>query len=253
MSIIIIRFHLVMLMLFQIGIAQTVFHSSTYSQLSQTSMDQSVIEIAVRKVKKSQTETFKSARSAFIAKLTQQVAAKTDREFESFYALPVLDSTPVFIGMTEWESMAGAGKAGEILLSSKEAQAFFSTFDFKAYVMVVPSEGGEFELATLASQPGQVLEIAVRRVKEGMEDEFQSSRKAFVSTLNNMEGVVNSWEFEVVGGQNTERLTVGMSVYENQEKFQHIAGMLNNIEEAGKYFSTFEPVALQYATSTTNN
>jgi len=37
------------------------------------------------------------------------------------------------------------------------------------------------------------------------------------------EGVEGSWEFQVVGGKDTDRLTVGMSVYESQEAFQAIA------------------------------
>ena len=43
-----------------------------------------------------------------------------------------------------------------------------------------------------------------------------------------------------------------MSIYENQEAFQAIVGKVQALPEAGAYFSTFEPVALQYAFSTTN-
>lgn len=211
-----------------------------------------VYEIAVRQVKEGQLDAFKTARTAFITALKKQAAAQTDREFESFYALPEPDKTPVYIGMTKWKSLEGAGEAGQALMASEQAGAFFSTLDFKAYVMVRPIEGGAFDLATLASQPGQVLELAVRRVKDGMEDQFQKTRKVFVDQLNKMDGVLGSWEFEVVGGQNTDRLTVGMSVYASQEAFQKIAGGLSSNQAAGNYFATFDPVALQYAFSTTN-
>ena len=40
-----------------------------------------------------------------------------------------------------------------------------------------------------------------------------------------------------------------MSVYESQAAFQAIAGKVKQLPEAGAYFSTFDPVALQYAAS----
>ncbi|MBK9565448.1 MAG: hypothetical protein IPO37_09790 [Saprospiraceae bacterium] len=104
----------------------------------------------------------------------------------------------------------------------------------------------------MAIKEGQVLELAVRRVKDGQDAAFQSSRKAFVNWLNKQEGVVGSWEFKVVGGKDIDGMTVGMSVYESQAAFQAIGGKVQSLPEAGTYFSTFDPVALQYAFSTNN-
>lgn len=216
-------------------------------------MKEPVYEIAVRKVKDGQQEAFTKARSLFINTLKEQEGVQADREFASFYALPQPDERPVFIGMTEWASMDAAGAAGAQLMNTETAQNFFNTFDFKAYVMVKPSEGEGFDLSTLAAQDGQVLELAVRRVKAGQEAAFDTYRKQFVALLDGAEGVLGSYEFEVVGGQHTERLAVGMSVYASQEAFQAIAGgpiMQNEVTQ--QYFSTFEPVALQYAVSATN-
>ena len=43
-----------------------------------------------------------------------------------------------------------------------------------------------------------------------------------------------------------------MSIYESQEAFQAIAGKVQALPEAGAYFSTFDPVALQYAVAASN-
>jgi hypothetical protein len=209
-----------------------------------------VFEIAVRQVKEGMKEDFVSRRSAFISELKQQKGVSNDREFQSFYALPEPDEREVFIGMTQYATGKTVGKVqGKVM---GKFLKFAKTMDLKAYVFVQPTEGEDFNLGGLAAAPGQVLELAVRRVKPGQEAAFQSSRKAFVEWLNQQEGVEGSWEFQVVGGKNTDGLTVGMSVYESQEAFQAIAQKGQSLPEAGAYFSTFDPVALQYAVSTTN-
>lgn len=218
-----------------------------YAQ-SNKSTPSPIYEIAVRIVKEGKTEDFEKARKEFIEKLTNTKGVSNDREFQSFYALPTPDKLPVFIGMTQYESNATLGtvQSNKDLMNS--FMSFAQTMDLKAYVFVQPIEGGTFNLATLASKKGQILEIAVRRVKEGQEAEFQKMRKAFVAKLGKEDGVLQSWEFKVVGGSNTERLTVGMTVYENQEKFQKIGQATQTWAESA-FFGTFEPVALQYAYS----
>lgn len=209
-----------------------------------------VYEIAVRQVKEGRKEDFVSRRSAFISELKQQKGVSNDREFQSFYALPEPDEREVFIGMTQYATGKTVGKVqGKVM---GKFLKFTKTMDLKAYVFVQPVEGGTFDLSELADRPGQVLELAVRRVKPGQEAAFQSSRKAFVDWLDEQSGVEGSWEFQVVGGKDSDRLTVGMSVYESQEAFQAIAQKAQSLPEAGAYFGTFEPVALQYAVSTSN-
>lgn len=209
-----------------------------------------VFEIAVRKVKDGQKDDFVSRRADFITKLKAQEGVSNDREFQSFYALPEPDQQEVFIGMTQYANGNTVGKVQSKVLG--KFMKFAKTMDLKAYVFVQPTEGGAFDLGRLASKPGQVLELAIRRVKPGQEAAFQSSRMAFVNWLGKQTGVVGSWEFKVVGGKDTESLTVGMSVYESQEAFQAIAGKVQALPEAGAYFSTFDPVALQYAVATNN-
>jgi hypothetical protein len=208
-----------------------------------------VYEIAVRQVKDGMKADFEAARTNFIDILTQQKGVSNDREFSSFFALPEPDKTEVFIGMTEYSSYRTPGQVQSKMSVVSKFMKFKKTMDLKAYVFVQPTEGRNFDLASLAAKPGQVLELAVRKVKAGQDAAFETSRKDFVSWLNKQEGVVGSWEFKVVGGADTEGLTVGMSVYESQEAFQAIAGKVQQLPEAGKYFSTFDPVALQYAAS----
>ncbi|TAF64970.1 MAG: hypothetical protein EAZ55_09945 [Cytophagales bacterium] len=209
-----------------------------------------IYEIAVRMVKDGMKNEFVSARKNFITKLKAQKGVSNDREFQSFYALPKPDEREVFIGMTQYTSMDILPEIQQQI--GADFMEFAKTMDLKAYVFVQLLEGKKFDLSKLALKEGQVLEIAIRKVNAGQEKEFDESRKAFVNWLNAQEGVVGSWEFKVVGGQGTEGLTVGMSVYESQEKFQAIAGKVQTLPEAGKYFSTFMPVALQYAFSTNN-
>lgn len=212
--------------------------------------DAPVIEVAVRKVKEGMKAEFVERRSNFITVLKQQDGVSNDREFQSFYALPEPDEQEVFIGMTQYATGKTVSKVQSKVLG--KFIKFAKTMDLKAYVFVQPIEGGPFDLGSLANEPGQVLEVAVRRVKPGQEAAFQASRKAFVNWLDQQEGVAGSWEFKVVGGKDIDDLTVGMSVYESQEAFQAIAQKAQSMPEAGAYFATFDPVALQYAVSTSN-
>jgi hypothetical protein len=207
-----------------------------------------VYEIAVRQVKDGKKTDFEAARTAFIEKLVVEKGVSNDREFSSFYSLPTPDKLETFIGMTQYESFKTPKKVQSKMGVVSKFMKFKKTMDLKAYVFVQPIEGGEFNLATLAKKQGQILEIAVRRVKEGKESEFQKMRKDFVDKLNKEDSVIQSWEFKVVGGSNTERLTVGMTVYESQEKFQKIGQATQTWAESA-FFGTFEPVALQYAVS----
>ena len=232
-----------------LGVIALVSGSAVAQENKEKKVKKQVYEIAVRQVKDSMKVDFESARTSFINILTEQKGVSNDREFSSFYALPAPDKNEVFIGMTEYKSMK---TVSEVQSNSEVGSAFMNfaqTMDLKAYVFVQPAEGGKFELETLAAQPGQVLELAVRKVKEGQDAAFETSRKAFVNWLNGQEGVVGSWEFTVVGGANTENITVGISVYESQAAFQAIAEKVQQLPEAGAYFTTFDPVALQYAVS----
>lgn len=210
-----------------------------------------VQEIAVRKVKPGKGSDFRERRAAFIKVLKQQSGASADREFESFLAMPEPDDTEVFIGMTTYDSIKANAKIQRNPRVVWNFLRFARTMDLKAYVYVQPTEGPPFDLAQLAAQPGAVLEVGVRRVKDRAR--FDATRPAFIELLSQQPGVGPSWEFDVVKGKNIDGLTAGMTVYENREAAQAAIGTLLKHPTTQAYFDTFEPVALQYASSTTND
>ena len=142
-----------------------------------------VYEIAVRIVKDGKKADFEKSRKEFIEKLIQTKGVSNDREFQSFYALPTPDKNEVFIGMTQYESdkIIGEVQGNKELMGN--FMNFAQTMDLKAYVFVQPIEGGAFDLSKLAKKPGQILEVAVRKIKVGQEAEFEKMRKAFVAKL----------------------------------------------------------------------
>lgn len=214
--------------------------------------EQPVTEIAIRMVKDGMKDEFKETRKNFITVLKEQKGVFADREFQSFYALPKPDEREVFIGMTDYETYKTVGKVqGNMGVVSKFLK-FKKTMDLKAYVFVQQIEGPKFNLKTLASGNGEILEIGVRRVKPGMEKEFNEYRKQFVDLLSSYEGVKECYEFKVVGGKDIEDLTVGMTVYESKEAFMKLAEPIMKEEITQKYFSTFDVVASQFSFSTTN-
>jgi len=214
--------------------------------------DQPVMEITIRMVKEGQMEEFVDARKNFITVLKEQNGVLADREFQSFYALPAPDDRGVFIGMTEYETGTTVGKIQSKMKVISKFLKFKKTIDLKAYVFVEPTEGPDFNLKALASDEGEILEIGARRVKPGMENEFNEYRKKFVDLLSSYDGVEESYEFKVVGGEDIDRLTVGMTVYESQDAFMKLAEPIMQEEITQKYFGTFDVVASQFAFSTTN-
>lgn len=211
-----------------------------------------VYEIAVRAVKDGQLEDFKTTRADFISWLKEQKGVEADREFESFYAMPKPSERPVYIGMTRYQSYKYPGKIQSKPGAIKRFPKFAKTMDISSYLFVQPIEGPEFNLKTLAKESGQVLEIAIRRVKPGMEAEFNQYRKEFVQLLSEQSGVLESYEFKVVGGKDTEDLAVGMTVYQDQATMMGLMQSLMGLEVTQKYMSTFDMVTGQYAVSTTN-
>ncbi len=213
--------------------------------------EQPVYEIAVRAVKEGQFDEFKERRADFISWLKVQDGVQADREFESFYAMPE-NNGQVFTGMTKYESFKTPGKIQSKMGALKRFPKFAKTMDAKAYVFAQPIEGPAFDLKTLAKGEGEVLEIAIRRIKPGMEDEFNTYRKEFVKLLNAQNGVKESFEFTVVGGKDIKNLTVGMTVYKDKSTMMGLMQTLMGQEIAQKYMSTFEMVTGQYVVTTSN-
>ncbi|MCB0695027.1 MAG: hypothetical protein H6568_11115 [Lewinellaceae bacterium] len=215
-------------------------------------LESPVTELAIRVVKDGNEEAFKDSRRKFISVLKGQKGVLSDREFQSVYALPEPDRQQVFIGMTDYASYRTVGKVQRKWGVARAFLSFNKTMDLKAYVFVQQTEGPTFNLATLASGPGEILEIGVRRVKPGMQKEFHEYRKKFVELLSSYEGVKESYEFQVVGGKDIDGLTVGMTVYKSQDAFMKLAGPIMQEDITQRYFNTFDIVASQFAFSTSS-
>lgn len=216
-------------------------------------MSNQVTEIAVRQVKPGKTAPFKKRRAGFIQALKKQPGVVADREFASFYALPQPDETEVYIGMTTYDSLAAQARIQRNFGILFKFLPFMLTMNLKAYVYVQPIEGDRFDLRTLAAGPGQVLEVAVRRVEEGRQADFDRARRPFIDLLGRQDGVLQSYEFKVVKGNNAAGLTVGMTVYESQQAFRQISQTIMPDPVTQAYFATFTPVAVQYATNARND
>jgi len=210
--------------------------------------EQSVMEIAIRKVKKGQDNAFVEARSNFIKALKTQSGVEKDWEFKSFFTMPEPDDTDVFVGMTRYESPEAMGKISEKLLSSPEAQNFFATFDMRAFVVVKPADGGPFKLEDIITSPNQVLEVAVRQPKAGMETQFQSARDAFFGVVATQPGYLMNREFiDQQSGVN-----VVLIAWETLGDFQNALGVLSDKEEMGAFFSIIDVQAYQALQLTSN-
>lgn len=211
-----------------------------------------VHEIAIREVKAGKGASFRTRRQEFIEVLKRQPGVGADREFESFMALPEPDDAGVFIGMTTYDSLADNAAIQRRPGVVWRFLRFASTMKLKAYVYVRPVEGPPFDLAAVATGPGEVLELAVRRVDPGVGADFDRARREFLGLLERQDGVSSTWEFEVVKGKKAAGLTVGMTVYESREALDAVMGRIMADPITQAYFARFEPVAIQYATSTTN-
>jgi len=211
---------------------------------------ESVHEIAVRLVRPGADERFRVRRAAFVELLTRQPGVGSDREFASFLSLPAPDPRDVFVGMTTYDSLDAVQRVQQDPQIAAKFGEFAATMELKAYAFVQPIEGPSFDLATLASEPGQVLEVGVRRVVD--REAFDRTRPPFIELLDEQPGVRGSWEFAVVAGNDIEGLTAGMTLYDDQASAQAAIDALMPHPVTTAYFASFEPVALQYVTSTTN-
>jgi hypothetical protein len=206
-----------------------------------------VQEIAIRKVKAGQDEAFKAARRALIQKLKAQAGVEKDWEFQSFFTMPEPDDTDVFVGMTRYDSVETVQRISGELMQSPEAAAFFATFDMKAFVLVQPADGGDFQMEDYV-QPGHVLEVAVRVPKEGQEGEFDHLRKGFFDQVAQQPGYLFDREF--VDLQSGDKVV--LIGWESQSDFVSALETLQTQPEMGAFFSAIEAKAYQALTFSTN-
>lgn len=207
-----------------------------------------VMEIAIRQVKAGQDEAFVTARADLIRELKAQDGVEQDWEFQSFFTMPEPNETDVFVGMTRYASLDVVTKISEKLMGTDAAQTFFGTFDMQAFVLVQPVDGSAFKLEEVINQPGQVLEVAVRTPKAGMEEQFQPLRDAFFAQVAAQPGYMMDKEFvDLQSGAN-----VVLIAWETLEDFQNALGVLSEQPEMGAFFSILDVQAYQALQLTTN-
>lgn len=90
-----------------------------------------------------------------------------------------------------------------------------------------------------------VVEIAIRQVKNGQLSTFEQARTNFINLLTKQEGVSNDREyasfFHFNPAQDTSRpVYIGMTQYEDLATFQKVSNDIGGSAEAGAFFSTFD-------------
>jgi len=236
--------------LFSLGLAVLISCNQSPKQAEETDNSQietenkmeqkSVLEIAIRKVKEGQDEAFVNARTAFINKLKAQDGIQKDWEFKSFFTMPEPDNTDVFVGMTRYESAEAMQKVADNLMQSPEAGQFFGTFDMKAFLAVQPADGSDFKLEDHINA-GNVLEVAVRTVKEGNEAVYDTKRKGFFDLIAQQEGYLFDKEF--IDLQTGDKVV--LIGWKSMEAFQQGAGYLQTQPQMGDFFSILNVKAYQ--------
>lgn len=213
-----------------------------------TNLTQSPMEIAIRKVKAGHEDAFIAARANLIRLLKAQDGVVKDWEFQSFFTMPEPNDRDVYVGMTRYDSMATVGRLTEKLMSSPEAAAFFGTFDMQAFVMVTPADGRPFKLEDVIQNDRQVLEVAVRTPKAGMEDQFTTLRDAFFGRVAEQPGYIMDREFvDAQSGAN-----VVLIAWESRAAFMNALGVLQTLPEMEAFFGAIDAQAYQAMTQTTN-
>ena len=210
-------------------------------------MTDSVFELAVRQVKPGRTDDFTTARAAFISRWRTQPGATADREFRALATMPApLEN--VFIGMTAWNSPADYESASQALWGGPELTGFMDTVDLHAFGILRQTEGDPVDLATLASLPGQVLEVAVRAPKGVDVPTLDAARLDYVAALAEQPGVLASYEFAILGEPEGGR-RVGMTVYSSTEGWQSAMNTAGQSAAGGRFFGVIDPTIVAYAQS----
>lgn len=212
-----------------------------------TPNEDEVIEVAVRAVKDGQMDEFVANRASFIKEWMANPGASVDREYESLYGVPN-DGVPKYIGMTSWASQADFERAGQNPAVGKVAPGFMGTFDMLAFATAKPIEG-DFNLAALIQNPGEILGLAVRRMKADESASFHDKRKAYMAELGKVPGVLATYELEVVSSPFGEDISIGMTVYKDQQAIDLANSTANQSEAAKAFTEVVEILTVNYLKS----
>lgn len=183
-----------------------------------------------------------------MSRLRAQRGVQADRELRAFfdYGAGAAPTPEVFVGMTQYGSLESFQAAGEALGGSPEASAFFATFTPITFTVLGPlREETPVDIASIAGEAGQVLEIAVRDLSRyaAFDDAaYGRARDAFLTLLTAQDGVVAEYQWRSV---NEPSLVVGMTVYRSADAFQAVAtsSAIQEAPETAAFLGPYPPIA----------
>lgn len=202
-----------------------------------------IYEIAIQQVKSEHERAYPEARAAFLAALGREPGVERDWTFESFFTMPEPDEGTVLVGLTRWSSLEAFGAATRKLMPTATAQALFEKVHMRAFVQVRPADGEPFRLEDHIQGPDNVLEVAVRKPKDGVnEAELLAARDAFFRVVAAQPGFV--FDRELVDAQGNRVVLIG---WESTSAFMNALGALQTRKEMSAFFGVIDVQAYQAA------
>ena len=214
-----------------------------------------VLQIVVRQVP--DENAWYSKLVPFINNLKQEKAYVDSREFKSIFSVAPYNTTTglpydkVFFGLNQFESQTEFNTLFQ-QYSTNPPQVFLDLLP--TFTDIIPNNASvvvkkyrntpNIDVKNFLSA-GQILEIAIRDVSGFSNfNDFDTKRAAFVDLLKQQDGFVKELEYRSEDG----KYYVGMTIYENIQKFQTIATNPAVMQSAvaGALFSSYPPDVNQF-------
>jgi len=199
-----------------------------------TSSD-TIFELAINKVKPEQLEAFQSARETFIDEMKKEPGVGPQATFQSFFTIPGKLESPIYVRLSEWDSIEAFERANQNLMSAPVFNKYSDTFDRLAYLKMKPEDGEEFDIEEILKEKGAV-EFAVRTVKPEFMEVFPQKRAAFFDRVDEQKGYLLDREFLALEGD--ERVLI--VAWDSQEDFQNGFQNLSQGPEMMDFLSTLD-------------
>lgn len=221
-------------------VATSIALAATFSASQALSENTPIYEIAIQEIKPGMEAQWAEQRAELLQLLDQTEGTEKDWTFKSFFTFPQPGPQPVYLGITRWSSQAHFDKAAKAIMPTQLAQDFFSTVNLLSFVQVTPADGGDFVLEDIINKSGQVLEVAVREPKAGLENVFDAYRDGFFKRVSEQPGYLFDREFVTADG-----MKVVLIGWENMAHFQTALGALSQMPEMGTFFGAVDAKAYQ--------
>lgn len=206
----------------------------------QTSSD-IIFELAINQVKPGQVEAFESAREAFMVEMNKEEGVGPQGTFQSFFSIPGKPEPPIYVRISEWDSIEAFEPANKNLMSGPVFNEYAETFDRLAYLQMKPEDGKEFDLGEIIKEGG-AFEFAVRTVKPEFVEVFPERRAAFFDRVEDQTGYLLNREFLALKGEGEgeEQKRVLIVAWDSPEDFQNGFKNLSEGPEMMDFLSTLD-------------